>query len=236
MLRIVVRLLAEAPKDRSPDHLICAARDYPTLEEDRREVGAMPLTGATTNEELQAIERSIACSSGPRNVTIHAPFFVGQNTSTKEMIVGPHYFQNNKFARQLKKLENILVELEYYRMKADTINDYALRVHFALGHEDRPWLKKDSFCQLANRRSPVHSRVREESPNLFSPRLNHSGGDFSLMLGRASRSFQIEDRGNRYRGSYRPEASRQMTVMIDVLPFRSERTSPLVGFCPAGQV
>jgi hypothetical protein len=26
-LRIVVRLLAEAPKDRSPDHLICAAHD-----------------------------------------------------------------------------------------------------------------------------------------------------------------------------------------------------------------
>ena len=42
-LRIVVRLLAEAPKDRSPDHLICAAHDHPTLEEDRREVGAMSL-------------------------------------------------------------------------------------------------------------------------------------------------------------------------------------------------
>jgi MgsA AAA+ ATPase C terminal len=43
-LRIVVRRLAEAPKDRSPDHLICAAHDHPTLEEDRREVGAMSLT------------------------------------------------------------------------------------------------------------------------------------------------------------------------------------------------
>jgi hypothetical protein len=42
-LRIVVRLLAEAPKDRSPDHLICAAHDHPNLEEDRREVGAMSL-------------------------------------------------------------------------------------------------------------------------------------------------------------------------------------------------
>ena len=40
-LRIVVRRLAEAPKDRSADHLICAAHDHPTLEEDRREVGAM---------------------------------------------------------------------------------------------------------------------------------------------------------------------------------------------------
>ena len=40
-LRIVVRLLTEVPKDRSPDHLICAAHDHPTLEEDRREVGAM---------------------------------------------------------------------------------------------------------------------------------------------------------------------------------------------------
>jgi hypothetical protein len=42
-LRFVVRLLAEAPKDRSPDHLICAAHDHPTLEEDRGEVGAMSL-------------------------------------------------------------------------------------------------------------------------------------------------------------------------------------------------
>jgi hypothetical protein len=42
-LRLVVRLLAEAPKDRSPDHLICAAHDHPTLEEDSREVGAMSL-------------------------------------------------------------------------------------------------------------------------------------------------------------------------------------------------
>jgi MgsA AAA+ ATPase C terminal len=40
-LRIVVRLLAAAPKDRSPDHLICAAHDHPILEEARREVGAM---------------------------------------------------------------------------------------------------------------------------------------------------------------------------------------------------
>ena len=42
-LRIVVRLLAEAPKDRSPDHLICAAHDHPTLEADRCQVGTMSL-------------------------------------------------------------------------------------------------------------------------------------------------------------------------------------------------
>jgi hypothetical protein len=42
-LRAVVRLLAEAPKDRSPDHLICAAHDHPALEDDRRAVGAMSL-------------------------------------------------------------------------------------------------------------------------------------------------------------------------------------------------
>ena len=42
-LRIVSRLLAEAPKDRSPDYLICAAHDHPALEESRREVGGMSL-------------------------------------------------------------------------------------------------------------------------------------------------------------------------------------------------
>jgi hypothetical protein len=40
-LRTLVRLLAEAPKDRSADHLICAAHDHPTFEEDRRKVGAV---------------------------------------------------------------------------------------------------------------------------------------------------------------------------------------------------
>jgi hypothetical protein len=42
-LRILVRLLAGAPKDRSADHLICAAHDHPTFEEDRRKVGAASL-------------------------------------------------------------------------------------------------------------------------------------------------------------------------------------------------
>jgi hypothetical protein len=42
-LRAVVRLLAGAPKDRSPDHLIGAAHDHPRLEEARREIGAMSL-------------------------------------------------------------------------------------------------------------------------------------------------------------------------------------------------
>jgi MgsA AAA+ ATPase C terminal len=42
-LRMVVRRLAAAPKDRSPDHLICAVHDHPTLEADRCQVGTMSL-------------------------------------------------------------------------------------------------------------------------------------------------------------------------------------------------
>ena len=45
-LRIVVRLLAGAPKDRSADHLICAAHDHPIFEEDRRKLGAASLASA----------------------------------------------------------------------------------------------------------------------------------------------------------------------------------------------
>jgi hypothetical protein len=102
--------------------------------------------------------------SGQRNAAVHSPFFVGQNTLTKEMTVGPHYFQNNKFALQFKKVENILVELEYYRMKADTINDYALRVHFALGHEDRPWPKRLVMPSREEAKSRTQSRQGRPKP------------------------------------------------------------------------
>jgi MgsA AAA+ ATPase C terminal len=61
-LRILVRLLAAAPKDRSSDHLICSAHDHPTFEEDRRRVGAMSLArriklvgDATLSLPMQAI-------------------------------------------------------------------------------------------------------------------------------------------------------------------------------------
>jgi hypothetical protein len=39
----VARLLAEAPKDRSADHLICSSRSYPPWEDARRMVGSLPI-------------------------------------------------------------------------------------------------------------------------------------------------------------------------------------------------
>ena len=43
VLRLLARLLAEAPKDRSPDHLISVAQSHPELEDARRRVGAMTI-------------------------------------------------------------------------------------------------------------------------------------------------------------------------------------------------
>lgn len=40
----LARMLAEAPKDRSADYLICAARSYPTLDSMREIVGSRPLS------------------------------------------------------------------------------------------------------------------------------------------------------------------------------------------------
>jgi hypothetical protein len=41
VLRLLARLLAEAPKDRSPDHLISVAESHPALEDARLRIGAM---------------------------------------------------------------------------------------------------------------------------------------------------------------------------------------------------
>jgi hypothetical protein len=43
VLCLLARLLAEAPKDRSPDHLISVAQSHPALEDARRRVGAMSI-------------------------------------------------------------------------------------------------------------------------------------------------------------------------------------------------
>jgi hypothetical protein len=43
VLRLLARLLAEAPKDRSPDHLISVAQSHPALEDARRRIGAMTI-------------------------------------------------------------------------------------------------------------------------------------------------------------------------------------------------
>jgi hypothetical protein len=43
ILRLLARLLADALKDRSPDHLICVAHRHPEFEDARRRVGAMSI-------------------------------------------------------------------------------------------------------------------------------------------------------------------------------------------------
>ena len=45
VIAYVARLLAEAPKDRSADHLICSSRSYPPWEEARRMAGSRSIAG-----------------------------------------------------------------------------------------------------------------------------------------------------------------------------------------------
>jgi hypothetical protein len=69
VLCLVARLLAEAPKDRSPDHLISAAQSHPALEDARRRVGAMSISQRVdyaANDTRPLPERAVAawCASG----------------------------------------------------------------------------------------------------------------------------------------------------------------------------
>jgi len=69
VLCLIARLLAEAPKDRSPDHLISAAQSHPALEDARRRVGAMTIAQRVdyaANDTRPLPERAVAawCASG----------------------------------------------------------------------------------------------------------------------------------------------------------------------------
>ncbi|PRD53035.1 hypothetical protein [Phyllobacterium myrsinacearum] len=59
----VVRALAVAPKDRSPDYLVCAARHHPAFEKDRCYVGGQTLEkriGMSSDMRLPLVTRAIA--------------------------------------------------------------------------------------------------------------------------------------------------------------------------------
>jgi hypothetical protein len=63
VLCLIARLLAEAPKDRSPDHLISAAQSHPELEDARRRVGAMSIAqrvDLAANDTRPLPERAVA--------------------------------------------------------------------------------------------------------------------------------------------------------------------------------
>jgi hypothetical protein len=63
VLCLVARLLAEAPKDRSPDHLVSVVQSHPELEDARRRVGAMTIAqrvGYAANDTRPLPERAAA--------------------------------------------------------------------------------------------------------------------------------------------------------------------------------
>ena len=56
VLCLIARLLAEAPKDRSPDHLISVAQSHPALEDARRRVGAMTIAQRVDRGDADVFE------------------------------------------------------------------------------------------------------------------------------------------------------------------------------------
>lgn len=80
-----------------------------------------------------------------RNAAVHLPFMVGRDTATKEMVIMPHYFSNNRFSRKLKDRDDVLKELFYYRVKSDYLKDYAIAIWFALAMSERQWPSKPSL-------------------------------------------------------------------------------------------
>lgn len=102
-----------------------------------------------------------------RNVAIHAPIFVGMDTSTGVFSVIPHHFQNNPQAKRLVEAP-ILDEFKYYRAKSDALKDYTLKIWFALGHVERAWPERP----ILPTRVPAKTRTqsnRKKRPNILSP-------------------------------------------------------------------
>ena len=63
VLRLLARLLAKAPKDRSPDHLISVAQSHPALEEARLRIGAMTIgqrVDLAASDSRPLAERAVA--------------------------------------------------------------------------------------------------------------------------------------------------------------------------------
>lgn len=83
--------------------------------------------------------------SDQRNTAIHLPFMIGIDTTTRKMVVMPHYFSNNRFSKKLKGKDDVLKELFYYRAKSDCLKDYAVAIWFALGNPVRQWPSKPSL-------------------------------------------------------------------------------------------
>jgi hypothetical protein len=81
-----------------------------------------------------------------RNAAVHLPIIIGRDTTTREMVIMPHYFSNNRFSTQLKDKGDVLKELFYYRAKSDCLNDYAVAIWFALAMPERRWPSKPSLA------------------------------------------------------------------------------------------
>jgi hypothetical protein len=79
-----------------------------------------------------------------RNAALHAPFMVGMETTTREMIIMSDFFPHNPFSKQLRG-KDILSEISYYRVKCDILKEYAVSIWMALGHSERAWPSRPSW-------------------------------------------------------------------------------------------
>jgi hypothetical protein len=99
----------------------------------------------TAVKDIEWILKNTAGLSDQRNTAVHLPFMIGRDTVTKEMVVMPHFFSNNRFSQGLKDKDDVLKELFYCRVQIDCLKDYALAIWFALGHPERQWPSKPSL-------------------------------------------------------------------------------------------
>jgi hypothetical protein len=56
--------------------------------------------------------------SHQRNAAVHLPFMIGRDTVTREMVIMPHYFANNRFSIQMRDKDDVLKELFYLGQRA----------------------------------------------------------------------------------------------------------------------
>jgi hypothetical protein len=105
-----------------------------------------------------------------RNAAVHLLFMIWTDTATREMVIMPHYFANNRFSTKLKDKDDILKELFYYRAKSDCLKDYAISVWIALAMPERQWPSKPSLPTRERLKYPTEwgrKKIAKSMPHPF---------------------------------------------------------------------
>ncbi|MEJ0093094.1 MAG: hypothetical protein WDN46_06600 [Methylocella sp.] len=103
-----------------------------------------------------------------RNDAIHAPMLVGKYMRTGEMVVLPDIYAGNPRAIKLHEKE-LLLELRWYRMCADTLAKFAGVIWFHLGRDKGSWPERPLLPTLGQGQTDRASRRKKGNAKSSDP-------------------------------------------------------------------